>query len=416
MTHMTHMTQIKAAPHSLLLMALGLSLAACASININPGFRQDPALHGRIIDQTEDRYPQIDPLHLSEEMKAYVDDYIRRPDGEETRVHKLQRLLFDEDFLNLQYSDERTHTAQEAFAERQGNCLSAMNLYVAMARYAGVDANFQTVKVRPSWDKRGDLLVLAQHINATGKFSYRRHYVVDFTPEIALQQLTASVVDDAQARALYFSNLGVEAMIEGDLDSALAYFKNALFIEPELSVAWNNIGAVYKRTGEPRLAEYSYQMAFATDDTNSTAINNLAKFYLDRGDAVRAQEYALAIERFNERNPYTHYARGHAAWEAGDLEVARDAFRRAMRLKAEEPDFYIALATVYVQLGSLDEARQLRDDAAQLMSSNQEIYRPSDKKVRIIDSATILRDSSAGISIIPAGGRTADRLRVQDGQ
>ncbi len=67
------------------------------------------------------------------------------------------------------------------FRAREGNCLLVMNLFVAMARHVGVDANFQTVRVRPSWDRRGDLLVISQHINATGRLGVQRRFVVDFT-------------------------------------------------------------------------------------------------------------------------------------------------------------------------------------------------------------------------------------------
>ena len=122
-------------------------------------------------------------------------------DTEEERVDKLQDILYGEEFLNIQYADDTTHTAVEVFSAKQGNCLSVMNLYVAMARYVGLDANFQIVAVQPAWDLRGGLLVLSQHINATGRFSMRRRYVVDFTPEIGLQKLTASLIDDQEARA-----------------------------------------------------------------------------------------------------------------------------------------------------------------------------------------------------------------------
>jgi Flp pilus assembly protein TadD len=275
-----------------------------------------------------------------------------------------------------------------------------MNLYVAMARYAGLEASFQTVNVQPNWDRRGSLLVLSQHINATGKLAINSYYVVDFTPEIALQQLTARTVTDLDARALYFNNLGAEALIGERADEALVYFKNALFLDPELSIAWNNIGTTYNRLGNPTFAEYSYEMAFNTDNTNATSINNLAKFYRGTGNIRLAREYEFAIQRFNNRNPYYHYAQGAVEMQARDYEAARLSFRRALRLKELEPDFYIALASVYVALGDREEAQKMRDSAENLLVDNQQIYRPSDQKVRIINTDSILRNNSPGLSII----------------
>ena len=385
--------------HKLMLGAALLFLGACNSIDLETGFARNEDLHSQVIDQTADLFPEINPLALSDEIMQLVDEHVRPIYSEVGKVEKLQELLYDEDYLNLQYTDSQTHTAIEAFAQQEGNCLSAMNLYVAMARYAGLDANFQTVEVQPAWDRRGGLLVLSKHINATGRFSVQRRYVVDFTPEIALQQLTSSIVSDQYARGLYFNNLGVEAMVESDYDQAMVYFKNALFIEPELSIAWNNIGAAYNRLGEKELAEYSYQMAFNSDKTNATAVNNLAKFYRAIGNMQLADEYQVAIERFNNRNPYFHYARGEAALAENDLDTARVSFRRALRLKQAEPDFYLGLAQVYDRQGFDTQANALKVAAQDLLTGNTGIYRPSNQKLRIIDSTEILRNGAPGITI-----------------
>lgn len=386
-------------------IVLSAALFSCLSIDIDTQFIRDEEIHAAIIDQNEDRFSEIDPLYISDEVKAFVDAYIEPRDGEETRVDKLQDLLYNQEFLHIQYSSERTHTAMEAFHAREGNCLGVMNLYIAMARYAGLDANFQTVDVQPSWDRRGDLLVLSQHINAAGRISARRSYVVDFTPEISLQQLTSDIVSDRVARSLYFNNLGVEKLIAGDFEEALVYFKNALFLNENSSISWNNIGSTYNRLDNPDYAEYSYRMAFSLDDNNATAINNLSKYYHRIGNTRLAREYEEAILRFNDRNPYYHFAQGSVAFEAGRLDAARRSFRKAVRLKEEEPDFYFALARVYLRLGEESEAKRYAESAERILALHDNIYQPSHDKVKIIDSSTILRDSSPSISIFPQGSR-----------
>lgn len=381
-------------------LSAGLWLTACVSIDLETGFLTNEDINSQILDQTEEAFPELDPLYISDEIKRLVDDNLNPRSSDQVKVNKLQELLYDEEYLHLQYSDVRTHTAMEAFHLREGNCLSAMNLYIAMARYAGLDAEFQTVNVQPSWDRRGSLLVLSQHINATGKISVNSYYVVDFTPEIALQKLTAETISDQEARALYFNNLGAEALIAERLDDALVYFKNALFLNPTLSIAWNNIGTTYKYQGNAEFAEYSYQMAFNMDSTNATSINNLAKFYRGTGNIRLAREYEFAIQRFNNLNPYYHYAQGAVAMRNRDYESARISFRRALLLKEVEPDFHIGLASAHVALGNSREAEKLRVSAAKLVAENQQIYQPSDQKVRIINTDSILRSSSPGLSII----------------
>ena len=216
---------------------LVLMLTRCASIDLESEFRLDNELQARILDQTSDAFADIDPLFLSDELKGRLDVYIGYVRDERKRVELLQDFLYDEANLGIIYSAEKTHTAMELYNARSGNCLSAMNLYVAMARHLGIEARFQRVDVQPSWDKRGGLLVLSQHINATGRFDQTIRYVADFTPEIALQQLTSKVISDTQARALYFNNLGVEALVAHNYEGAIAYFKNALFLDPENAIA-----------------------------------------------------------------------------------------------------------------------------------------------------------------------------------
>lgn len=385
--------------------ALSAALMSCFGIDIDTQFAQDENIHAAIIEQNADRYAEVDPLYISNEVKQLVDSYIHPRDGDEARIDKLQDILYGEDFLHIQYSSEQTHTAMEAYYAREGNCLGVMNLYIAMARYLGLDADFQTVDVQPSWDLRGDLLVLSQHINASGKISSRRTYVVDFTPEISLQQLTSSVVSDGIARSLYFNNLGVEELIEGNLEDALVYFKNALFLNEDSSIAWNNIGSNYNRLGKEEFAEYAYRMAFSIDSNNATAINNLAKHYRRSGALGLAQEYERAIERFNNRNPYFHFAQGSVEFDAGNFDEARKSFRKAVRLKEEEPDFYYALSGAYLRLGNEPEAQRWADTAGRILSLYDNIYQPSNNKVKIIDSSTILRDSSPSFSVFAPGAR-----------
>lgn len=381
-------------------VSLMMLLSSCTSINLKTAFISDQDIQGLIIDQTSDQFVEIDPLYLSDEIKQLLDEAMMPYDRDVDRVEKIQEILYGEDYLGITYSDKKTHTAVEAFHAREGNCLSVMNLYVAMARYVGVEANFQTVDVQPNWDRRGDLLVLSQHINATGRFNVQRRYVVDFTPEIALQQLTSSIVTDLEARALYFNNLGVEALISGDYKVALKYFKNSLFLDPEQSITWNNIGSTYNRLGNPEFAEYGYQRAFDLDRRNATAVNNLVKFYRVNGEDRLARRYEKAIERFNRKNPYYHFARGNLAYADKDIIGALESFNRALKLKEEEPDFYHALARVYLDLGEVAAARYYTESAQELIAQNDEIYVPSNDRVRIIDSNTILRDASPGISIL----------------
>jgi Tfp pilus assembly protein PilF len=370
----------------------------CQFLDID--FEGDTALLVKVIDQKFDRYPEVAPLHISQEIKSLVDRAVQGEDERELRLRKLLALLYNSDGLALRYSPEVTHTALEVFEARQGNCLSVMNLFVAMARYAGIDANFQTVKVRPNWDRRGNLVVLSQHINATGRFGPHRRYVSDFTPEISLQQFTSTTLTDAQARSLYFTNIGVEELIEGNSELALDLVKNALFLDPDSPVAWNNIGAIYSALGDPELTEFSYKMSVLKDNNSISAIGNLAKFYRRNGQLARAKQYDRAIEKFNETNPYFYYSQGNVALTDEDFLLAEESLLKAVSLMKFEPVFYQALSRVYAAKGENELSTEMMLLAKTITTRDSQVYEPSSDKMRIIDNSfSILRNSANGISI-----------------
>lgn len=389
----------------LMLWMLCASVSACSMIQLDFSFADDNDMDAIILGQSADAFAEIETMALNQEIIDYLDANVRARSTDREIVDRLRELLFEEDYLNIQYDDLKTRTAIETFYDRQGNCLSVISLYIAMARHLGVDARFQTVKVRPRWDRRGELLVISQHINAVGRFGQSTYYVVDFTPEIAVQQLTASTVSDTHARSLYFNNLGVESLIEGEYEKSLRFFKNSLWIDPTLSIAWNNIGTAYNRNGDKALAEYAYRKAYAIDDTNATAINNLAKFYHNQGDLETSERYAIAIERFNNRNPYYHYNMGNMAYAEADFEMARQHFTRAIRRKEAEPDFYYALSKTYEQLGDELQSQRMYQMARLMVLASDEIYLPSQDKVRIVNEKSILRETSAGFSVNTGGAR-----------
>jgi Flp pilus assembly protein TadD len=377
----------------------GLLLNACAGIRLDVEMSVSDRKDAAIIAQQADAFPERKILAINDEIIDYLNTHVTDRSSDRVVVERLRELLFDLDYLNIHYEDERTRTAIEAFESRRGNCLSVVNLYIAMARYLNVDAKYQTVRVRPRWDRRGEVLVLSQHINATGRLGQRVQYVVDFAPEIVVQQLTSSTITDTQARALYFNNLGVEELIIGNLEQAIVYLRNSLWIDKELSIAWSNLGATFNRSGDENLAEYAYKKAFSIDDSNATSISNLVKLYKGKGDFERVERYAKAIEKFNNRNPYFHFAQGQIAFAEGDFEVAKEHFKQAISRKDVEPEFYLALANTYKEIGDEQGYTDMVFLSRYVMNASQQIYLPSQEKVRFVDSDSILRSTSPGISI-----------------
>ena len=383
----------------LIIILLTGALSACRLISINTGFRPDPEIENQLLPRSRSEVPAAELLEMTPEMIAYLEKHVPFDlDGWELVVQLLS-LLFSEEYLGIVYDDAANFSAAEVFAERRANCLSLVNLYIALARHLGLEVNYQTAKVRPTWNRRGELLVVSEHINALGRLSPNSQYVVDFTPEVQLQQASAKTISDQEAEALYFNNLAVEHLIEGDVVKARDTVQHALYLDPELDIAWNNLGSILGRLDQVDLAEYSYQKAFWLNRNNASAISNLARLYDGKGEEQLALRYAGAVEAYKRRNPYYHYMLGNSAFEHGEFADAQRHFERAIRRNDLEPDFYLALGLTHQEMGDEERGEELLLMGQALRTLGDQRYRSSQSRLRRIDNRSILRSTSAGIRV-----------------
>lgn len=381
-----------------LVILLAMTLSGCGLVGFDTGFHENAELERRIRG-SDIRVPDVDLLALTPEIQDYLARHIPDSVSDWRKVQLLQTLLFDEEHLNIQYHDSATLTATQTFESGHANCLSLINLYIGMARHVGLDVQYQTAEIRPRWNRRGELVVLSEHVNALGDLGGGRQYIMDFTPSVLLQPDSHEVIEDTRAKAMYFNNLGVEELIAGDTEAALLLFRYALAVDPDLGMVWNNTGSALNRMGEARLAEYSYKKAFDLNYSSTTAINNLARHYSRQGDDDEAEAYRRVLDRVNRSNPYYHYVQGRIALDEEYYDEARRHFQQAIRRKEDEPDFYYALGSTLEQLGQEEEAQQLKQLAVALYQVGDQRYRPSTQRVRRFDNRSILRSTSPGITI-----------------
>lgn len=298
---------------------------------------------------------------LDDDMRAFVAASIGS--ASEPRV-KLQR-LFDgmrrDGLFRLVYSGIETRSAETTFRERRGNCLSFTMMFVALAREAGLGVKYQVVDVPPSWSSETELIVVRSHINAVVKIGFDSRTLVDFNVFDAKTDYPRRDVDDAYVLGLFYANVGAEALIDKDYDLAFSYLREAARVAPASVAAWVNLGALYSRRGASDYAEAAYLRSLEIEPSNRSALNNLARLYTNRGDEVLAEIYTQRVRRYQETNPYYHYALAQNAYEAGRFDAALDELRRALRLKRDERYFYLLQGRAFLELGRPDAANAAFD-------------------------------------------------------
>lgn len=297
-----------------------------------------------------------DAFGLDDEMRAFVMTGVGTARERGARLQRLLDAMKDRGLFSLDYSNTVTSTARETFHERQGNCLSFTMLFVALARESGLEVSYQIVNVPPTWTAEADLVVITTHINAIVKTTFGDSYVVDFNVVDPQKNSASKRIADDYALALFYTNLGAEALIRKEYDLSFRYLREAVRTHPGIAGPWINLGLLYARQGLPQYAEAAYLHALASNADDRSALTNLAALYAAIGERQLADEYMQRIRRYQQHNPYYHYVMAQDAFRAQRFDEALDALRRAIRLKRDDHQFYSLQAQAYLGLGRKPEA------------------------------------------------------------
>ncbi|MGQ9424950.1 tetratricopeptide repeat protein [Gilvimarinus sp. F26214L] len=301
--------------------------------------------------------PEVAFLALSPEMEAFVATAIPPGAGAEAKLDALFQTLRYNAAYFIEYDDNATFSAAEAFRQRRANCLAFSAMFIAMARHAGLDARFQEVDLPPAWDNpSGDTLVQYRHVNVKVRLRPGDTVVVDFRMDRYSETYPQRQLSDEGALAHYYSNIGMERLIAGRLDGAYTAARRALQADDGQPFIWNNMGTIQRRLGNPELAEASYRQALALDPRDWSALGNLANVLAQRGEHDKATELRAVGDEIKLRNPYYRYALAQHAFNRGNYAEALHQLDEAVERRRSEPRFFYLRGLSRWQLGDRDSA------------------------------------------------------------
>jgi tetratricopeptide (TPR) repeat protein len=332
-------------------------------------------------------------MALDDAMRAFIDESIGRTHQKSAVLGRLLRSMQEHGFFTLEYVVDDTHTARETFHAKRGNCISFTMLFVTLARESGLRASYQIVDVPPVWNAATELTVIANHINALIELPSGRDYIVDFNESSYNARYEREKISDEHALALFFNNLGAEAMLRQDPATAFHYFREAITLDPDVADPWVNLGLLYARHERYQHAEGAYLRALDVEPTQRSALTNLANLYDALGNAALAEQYSERIRRYQQRNPYYHFVVAQQAFEANRLEEAQQAMKRAIQLKRDDHDFHYLLGLTQIELGelarataSLQRARDYADTGALKAKYDEVLASVREEQVTAVDS------------------------------
>ena len=309
------------------------------------------------------------PFEVTPELRTALEQRMRQAPSERSKINEVLRFIFED--LDLEYSLTPTRNAVETYRTQKGNCLSFVNLFVGVAREQGLNPFYVEVTDYQKWNHREGMVVSQGHIVA-GMYLEGELKTYDFLPYRPKAYKSFNPIDDLTASAHYYNNLGAEALMAGDLETALSYLKIATGIAPKFEKGINNMGVALARGGKPDEALAWYQKGLAIDPENPTILTNLTRLYQQTGRTAEADSLLAKLEASNESNPFFFVYQGEMALSRGEHEKAIDYMVRALRQDSELPEVHIGFVKVYVAIGDLQKAKHHLERALKLDATNQD--------------------------------------------
>ena len=348
-----------------ILLILLLPLAACSTLKttyVAPPSKIDLekvlALPESIPEQLLSEFDD-DLLALTQNMKKFVASNVPEGASREARLDRLFSAISSNPDHKITYDSMATLTAADTFEKRRGNCLSFSAMFIALAREAGLQASFQQVDVPPMWDALSDeVLIQYRHVNVKVKLRDNSDGVIDFRVDRYSETFPRKILSDNEGLALYYSNIGMQYVVEGDYDRAFVASMRALEADADTAFIWSNMGIVQRRLGNLALAEISYRQALQLDPYHWSALSNLAYVYDEYGNTERADELRHLSNNYKLRDPYYRYALAQYSYRKGDYQEAIDLLNISIARRRFEHRFYYLRALSFWGQGNKKSAIQ----------------------------------------------------------
>lgn len=292
-----------------------------------------------------------DLLAVDEEMREFVARYVGDIRHPRQRLRMLHSAIVGPATLGIDYEPFASGSAREAFRSGQANCLSYASLFVALAREAGLNAQYQWLEVKPQWTRQGERVMVRLHVNVAVKLRGREQFMVDIDPPQSRDIASSKLISDRDAQALYHSNIAMEALANDALEQAWLNAVRALQLSPSVGHLWVNIGAIYRLAGQHDAAQASYLQALAIDPWDRSAMNNLAVLHQIEGNAEQLVYWEDRVARYREANPYYHAWLGDKAGESEDWPEAARYYEKALKIRPEDSGLLYALGVIHTQMG-----------------------------------------------------------------
>jgi eukaryotic-like serine/threonine-protein kinase len=160
----------------------------------------------------------------------------------------------------------------------------------------------------------------------------------------------------------------------GQLDQALAEYRQVLEQDPSAIEAEYRIGQIYAAQGKYAEAEKTYQDALARRPTYWQGHLNLGALYYQRGQFANAVEQFGSVVDLAPEQAYGYYNLGAAYLALGRYQDAIAVLKKGLSIQVN-PDAWTNLGAAYMYVGKWEDAAEAMKKATELTPNDHLLWR-----------------------------------------
>jgi tetratricopeptide (TPR) repeat protein len=327
--------------------------------------------------QTIEIETQDEIFALDDQMRLMVKEKLMTERDIRKRSMRLLKHLFDQNNVALAYKSTANISAIDAYHSQKANCLSLTILAYTLAKEAGLDVDFQNVKVPEYWVRNGSYNMLTGHVNLVITKPKSPHaqvvfgnkiLTIDFDPFVNKKSFPKVIISQSYILSMFYSNKGAQALVNKEYNKAYAYLRASTKTAPNFSPAWANLGILYRMNGHLETAKKSYRHAIDINPDNYTAMSNLSLLLDGKVNRKELTNIRLILKSQREKNPYYYALLADEAFYLKNYKQSLNYYRKAIKINRHVHEFYFGLAKVYY---AMDENKKAQKAIAKAITYNR---------------------------------------------
>jgi tetratricopeptide (TPR) repeat protein len=128
--------------------------------------------------------------------------------------------------------------------------------------------------------------------------------------------------------------------------------------DPGFVSAYNTLGVIYRRHGNPDESQRVLAYAMERDPKNTRVMSNLIGVLTDLGRVTEARDLSRKLEQMDPNPVFGYFEGGRKAMRDGNFKVARDLFTKEVDRAPYYHEFRFWLANAYFALGEIQPAQR----------------------------------------------------------